>query len=152
MPALDLAYDLVAASYDWAIQRLDSMESRIQALMVFSASFLLTGPAVVAIAADDVSFTSWWFYLALVTAIGNLATGAFFRIWGEVRLPKPRIESEWLNIGDDEFKWSTIYWANEHFSQNIRLINWKWKGVVLMTVAFLIETTFLTVWGLQQVA
>ena len=128
------------------------MENRIQALMVFSASFLLTEPALVALAADSVNFTSSWFLVALGAAFANLLVGAGFRMWGNLRLPGPRVEGEWLQLEEEEFKWSTIYWANEHFIHNIGLINWKWKGGMFMTAAFLIETVLLAIWGVLQVA
>ena len=152
MSGIDLAYDLVPSSYDWAIQRLNSMENRIQALMVFTASFMLTGPALVAVAVDTISFTSWWFYLALAVAFVNLLVGAVFRMLGALELPGPRAEGEWPNLEETDFKWATIYWANEHFKRNTRLINLKWKGGVFMTVAFIVETTLLAVWGILQVA
>ena len=70
MTGVDLAYDLVQSSYEWAVVRLNAVENRIQALMVFSASFVLT-----ATAAADISLTSWWFYLALAMGLLNLVLG-----------------------------------------------------------------------------
>lgn len=153
MSGIDLAYELIPATYDWMMQRLNSMENRIQALMVLSASFLLTGPALVALAVEDISFDSWWFYLALTTAIANLAAGAAMRIWGELRLPGPRgVDSGWLSLDDREFKWSSIWWAQRHFEENERIVRWKGRSAICMTVLFLAETLFLTFWGMGQVS
>ena len=148
---LDLAYDLLPATYDWMIQRLNSMENRIQALMVLSASFLLTGPALVALAVDSISFSSVWFYLALITAFSNLVTGAAMRIWGELKLPGPRgVDSGWLSLDGHEFRWSSIWWAEIHFKENERIVRWKGRSAIVMTVGFLGETLFLTLWGMGQ--
>ena len=148
---LDLAYELIPATYDWMVQRLNTMEERIQALIVLSAGFLLTGPALVALAADGIRFDSLWFYLALVAATINLATGAGMRSWGKLKLPEPRvIDSEWLSAEAREFKWASIYWAKRHFDENNRLVSVKAFAAVVMTIAFLLETVFLTVWGMGQ--
>ena len=148
---LDLAYDLIPATYDWMMQRLNAMESRIQALIVLSAGFLLTGPALVAVAVESVTFDSLWFYLALATSIVNLITGAAMRIWGELKLPGPRrVDSGWLSLNAGEFKWSSLWWAEQHFNENARLLRWKGRSAVLMTGVFLLETLSLTVWGMTQ--
>ena len=83
-PGVERAYDFVRTSYDWAILRLNAVESRIQALMVFSAGFIVTGPALVAVGEEDISLSSVWFYLALATAGLNLLVGAIARAWGEI--------------------------------------------------------------------
>lgn len=153
MPGIDLAYDLVPATYDWMIQRLTTMENRIQALIILSASFLLTGPALVGLAAESVDFGSWVFWTALLVAIGNLAVGVVARNWGKLDLPGPRsIEGGWLTLSDQEFKMAYIWWANEHFIHNGSLVNRKGLVAVGMSIGFLVETMLLTVWGITQAA
>ena len=52
-PGVDLAYNLMQSSYDSIMSRLNAVESRIQAVMVFSASFLFTAPVLVATSGDE---------------------------------------------------------------------------------------------------
>ena len=82
LTGVDLAYGLVHSSYDWTVARLNAVENRIQALMVFSASFVLTAPVLTATAATDISLTSWWFYLALVMGGLHLLLGTIMRALG----------------------------------------------------------------------
>ena len=150
-PGVDRAYDFVRTSYDWAILRLNAVESRIQALMVFSAGFIVTGPALVAIGEEDVSLSSAWFYLALATAGLNLLVGAIARAWGEIKLlGLNHVYRDWLALADWEFKQESVRWAAEHFKDNVKLVNRKGSAAIWMTFAFLAETMFLVVWGLDQ--
>ena len=77
-----LAYDFVLPSYDWAMQRLNAVEGRIQSLMMFSVSLAVTGPVLVASLVDEVRLGSGWFVAALVTALGILVGGTVTRAWG----------------------------------------------------------------------
>lgn len=148
---LDLAYDLLPATYDWTLQRLTTMENRIQALIILSASFLLTGPALVALAADNVSFDSAVFWLALGVAMLNLAGGVFARQWGKIQLPGPRsVRGGWLELSATDFKREYIRVANEHIGHNLKLVNYKGTVAVWMSGAFLLETLLLVIWGIMQ--
>lgn len=151
MTSLDLAYDQVAASYDRALHRLNSIESRVQALMAFSASFLLTGPALVALAMASVDFTSWWLGAAVGLAVLNLAIGAVIRTQGELKLPEPHgIDTIWLQLQSQEFKEESLLWANIHFEHNRNLVNRKGRWASAMTFLFLAEILGLGIWGLDQ--
>lgn len=151
MTTLDLAYDQIPASYDRALQRLNSVESRVQALMAFSASFLLTGPALVALTMANIDFTSWWLAAAVCLALLNLVVGAVVRTWGEFRLPEPHgVDTIWLQLQTQEFKEESLMWANIHFEYNRRLVNRKGRWAVTMTYLFLVEIFALTIWGLDQ--
>ena len=63
-PGVDMAYGLMQSSYDSTMNRLNAVESRIQAVMVFSASFLFTAPVLVATSESDITLNSAIFYLA----------------------------------------------------------------------------------------
>ena len=88
MTSLDLTYDLIPASYALVVQRLDAAQNRIQSLMVFSGSFLLTGPALAAVAAREVSFESYWFYAAMAFAAFNVVFGLIVISFGSLHLSK----------------------------------------------------------------
>ena len=153
MPGIDLAYDLLPATYDWMLQRLTTMENRIQALIILSASFLLTGPALVGLAEDNVDFGSWVFWTALAAALGNLAAGLAARNLGRVQLPGPRsLEGGWLALSERDFKREYIRVANEQIAYDLKLVNRKGVVAVLMSGVFLVETLCLTLWGVMQAA
>ena len=80
-PGVYPAYDFVRASYDWMMHRLNAVESRIQTLMMFSASFTVTGPVLVALLAEEASLKSGWFVAAVALALLNLLIGAVARAY-----------------------------------------------------------------------
>ena len=151
MTSLDLAYDQIQASYDRAMHRLNSVESRVQVLMAFSATFLLTGPALVALSKANLDFTSWWFGGAIGLAVINLAIGAVVRMRGELQLPQPHtVDTLWLKLQPEEFKEESLIWAHIHFEENRSLVNGKGRWAAAMTLIFLAEILGLAKWGLDQ--
>ena len=150
-PGVYPAYDFVRASYDWMMHRLNAVESRIQTLMMFSASFTVTGPVLVALLAEEASLKSGWFVAAVALALLNLLIGAVARAYGGLKLlGVQRIYEEWLERTDWEFKRSAVYWAGSHFERNSDLVNRKSKAVTAMTLAFILEAAFMLVWGLGE--
>lgn len=151
MTSLDLTYDLIPAFSTLVVQRLNAIEDRIQSLMVFSSSFLLTGPALAVVSVSDVSFTSNWFYAAVFFSILNILAGLALRSIGTLHLSgPPKVESGWLELEVPEYKWSYIWWAGENFDHNLKLVNVKGTCALLMTGGLVAELTLLVVWGLSQ--
>ena len=152
MTSLDLTYDLIPASYALVVQRLDAIENRIQSIMVFSASFLLTGPALAAVTSSGVSFTSNWFYAAIALAAVNIVIGLPWRTLGTLHMSRPHpVDSGWLELEPEEFKWSSIWWANKNLDHNLKLVNAKGNATLLMTTILVAELALLIAWGLSQV-
>ena len=152
-PGLDLAYGLVQSSYDRIVTRLNAVEGRLQALMVFSASFVFTAPVLVATSVGEIALNSPAFYVALVLAGVNLLTGAVMRAVGDIALLGiNRVRDEWLVLSEDEFKLEAVRWSAIHFKRNRRIVNIKGYMVIAMTVALILEAALLTYWGLNQVA
>ncbi len=149
-PSVQFAYGFVPASYDWTMRSLNAVEGRIQGLMMFSVSLGVTVPVLVASLAEEVSFRSAWFVLALAAALLNLMIGTVARTWGQVTLLSLQtVCAEWLYLPEWEFKRSAVYWAGEHFQHNTNVINRKGLAVLLMTIAFLIEAVLMLAWGLS---
>ena len=152
MTSLDLTYDLIPASYALVVQRLDAAQNRIQSLMVFSGSFLLTGPALAAVAAREVSFESYWFYAAMAFAAFNVVFGLIVISFGSLHLPRPHdVESEWLKLDVEEFKRSSIWWANKDLDHNVNLVNAKGYSSISMAGILIAELALLIAWGVSQV-
>ena len=150
-PSVDLAYDLIQSSYDWTVSRLNAVENRIQALMVFSASFIVTAPALAAATGNTITLASPLFYIALGMASLNLLIGTVTRARGTIKLLGINyIAQEWLNLDHDWFKFYAVERAAEHFSANVKTVNMKGRMAIVMTALFLAETLFLVIWGLCQ--
>jgi hypothetical protein len=150
-PGVHLAYDFVLASYDWTMRRLNAVEGRIQALMMFSVTLGITFPVLVASLVGGVDFQSSWFVLTLAAALFNLVTGTVARTWGRVKLLSLQtVCAEWLPYSEWEFKRRAVYWAGMHFEHNTNVVNKKGRVILLMTAAFLVEAVFMFVWGLSE--
>ena len=87
-PGLDLAYGMVQSSYDLAVSRLNAVENRIQAVMVFSASFIVTVPVLVAATNNTIALATPLSYLAAIIAGANLLIGTVTRAWSEIQLAR----------------------------------------------------------------
>ena len=152
MTSLDLTYDLIPASYALVVQRLDAAQNRIQSLMVFSGSFPLTGPALAAVASNDVSFNSAWFYAAVALATLNIVIGLVSISIGTLRLIRPHeLDSGWLELDVELFKRSSIQWANRNLDHNLKLVNLKGHIGIGMAGMLIAELALLIAWGVSQV-
>ena len=151
-PGVELAYGLIQSSYDWTVSRLNAVENRIQALMVFSASFIVTAPALVAAAGSIITLESPLFYFGLGMAGLNLIIGNATRAWGGIKLLGiNNIADEWLGLPVEWFKLYAVERASEHFTDNVKTVNKKSQLVILMTILFLLETVFLVGWSISQI-
>ena len=74
-PSVDLAYEFVAPSYDWAQRRFESIERRIHTFLAFTATLTLGVPALMAAVAQCVNFGSAWFIAGMICAIIILLLG-----------------------------------------------------------------------------
>lgn len=151
-PGLDLAYGMVQSSYDLAVSRLNAVENRIQAVMVFSASFIVTVPVLVAATGNTIVLTTMLFYAAATIAGLNLLIGTAARAWSEIRvLSLDSISERWLGLPDESFKLYAVEWSAEHFKANVNTVNKAGRFAILMTILFLAETILLALWGITQI-
>ena len=151
-PGVDLAYSLMQGSYDLAVSRLNAVENRIQAVMVFSASFIVTVPVLVAATGDTIVLATPLFYGAAAIAVLNLLIGTVTRASGEIKLPRVYGNAHaWMDLPPYGFKFYAVEEAAKHFEDNVRTVNRKGVFTQVMTALFLVETLLLAVWGLSQV-
>lgn len=109
-PSVDLAYGFVLPSYQWAQQRLDAVDSRIQTLQAFAASITVAAPVFAAAIVTDIQFGSIWFVLALCAFGITVVAGAIARAWGTVQIISPqRLYQAWLHLSEWEFKKNAVY-------------------------------------------
>lgn len=149
---VDLAYNLMQNSYDLAVSRLNAVENRIQAVMVFSASFIVTVPVLIAATGNTIALATPLFYVAATIAGTNLLIGTLTRALGEVKLPRIYLNPrEWLGLHAYWFKFYAVEDATQHFKDNLRTVNRNGLVAIIMTGLFLAETVLLAVWGFSQI-
>ena len=146
-PSVDLAYDFVKPSYDWMITRLEAINSKIQGLLMFSATITVAIPIIAKSTFDNISFSSIWFILAMAVFIYLVVIGILGMRMGSIVLPHPQIiYDKYLYCSHWEFKQRTIYWAGEHFQENKALISKKSSYRDMMTFSLLIELLLIVIW------
>ncbi len=151
-PGVDLAYGLMQGSYDLAVSRLNAVENRIQAVMVFSASFIVTVPVLVAATGNIIVLTTPLFYGAAAIAGLNLVVGTVTRASGEIKvLSINSIAERWFDLPAELFKLYAVQWAAEHFEANLKAVNKAGRFAIIMTMLFLLETALLAIWGITQI-
>lgn len=153
MTSLDLSYDLIPGAYALVVQRLDAVQNRIHSLMVFSGSFLLTGPALAAVADQAVTFQSYWFYAAVALAVFNVVFGIIATSVGSLAIPRPPdLNSGWLELDVEKYKRASLWWSNRELDHNLKLVNRKGNGSIVMGGVLIAELALLVTWGVSQVA
>lgn len=155
-PSVDLAYEFVALSYDWAQRRFEFIERRIHTLLAFTATLTLGVPVLVTTAVDHANFTSVWFIAAVVCAVATLALGMTAKILSSIPgmwyLSLDSLYEGWLHFPEIEFKIEAIYWASLHFGENASLINKMGWLLVSMLFLFSAEVALLLWWVVTTLA
>ena len=146
-PGVDLAYGLMQSSYDSIMNRLNAVESRIQAVMVFSASFFFTAPILVTTSESDITLNSAIFYLAGLAALLNLIIGTLTRAFGKLKLARVYGDvQEWFDLPEYWFKVYAVEEAATHYRINVKTVNRKGNIAIAMTGVFIVEIVFLASW------
>ena len=152
MTSLDLTYEMIPAAYAVLVQRLDAAQNRSQSLIVLSGSFLLTGPALAAVASNGVSFASYWFYAAAALAVFNVVFGLVVTSVGSLAIPRPPdLNSGWLELDVEQYKRASLWWANRDIDHNLRLVNAKVRSALVMAGVLIAELALLVIWGISQI-
>lgn len=150
-PRVDIAYDLVERSYQVMLERLESVEGRIQALQTLIVTLTLAVPLFGRSIVQTADLTSGRFIAALVTFALALICGVVGRAWGSVTLANPKVMYEkWLHYSVWEFKKTALYWAGKHYEANSLLVNRKGYFLTAMSALFVVEVILLLLWLIEQ--
>jgi hypothetical protein len=152
-PSVSLAYEWVLPSYQMAVQRWDSIDSRIQSIITFGSTVTVAVPTFLrAIAGASVDFHSIWFALAMLMFGIYVILGLATRAFGYLRLLGPqRLHDRLLHLDQSEFQRTVLYWAGVHFVRNIDRVKRKGHVLTAMTWLFVLEAGFLIWWSISQI-
>lgn len=147
-PGVDLAYEFVLPSYDWARDRLDSINGRLQAMQGFAVTVTLAVPVFArSVTGNGIDFGSGWFMGAMLTFLVLMVVGLVARARGTLALLDPHVLYEhYLEWGPWEFRKNVLYWAGEHAQLNHDLVIEKGKAINWMTGLFIAESLLLVLW------
>lgn len=146
-PAVASAYEVSLKSYDWCIQRSDSIDSVIDRLLAWFSSITLGVVAIVATRNEVQYFESWFFYLAILLFLAIIGIGICAKWIGSLRLIDPsELFNKYLEYSVWEFQKNIIYWSGYDFSQNQDYVNWKGKCSIYIMFCFALEIIMLGIW------
>jgi len=151
-PGVDRAYDFVLPSYNWALDRLKAVDSRLQEIMAYAATLTFASPIVAGAVLKKPEYNSPCFYGSLALFVVVIAIGLYFRARGNLHLVTPAaLYDLWLYKDEPTFKKDAVYFAGKHMAMNQRLINRKGHAADMMTVLLGAELLLLLDWIIRQV-
>ncbi len=146
-PSVDLAYEFVKPSYDWMLNRIEAMNSKIQGLLTLATAVTAAMPILAKAMFDSVDFQSVWFYGAIATYFLLVIIGICGLRMGGVKLVHPKkLYEKRLSESIWEFKKNTIYFSGQDFEQNKKIIDVKNSLRDIMNVLLLVEIIMVVVW------
>lgn len=146
-PSVDVAFELVEPSYNWALNRLDATEKRIHGLQSLSATLTAAVPIAAEAVFESVTYANGWFIAALAAFGLLMVAGLITRFLGDVYLPDfDNFLEKRLDNSPWEFKKDALHDAACHIEHNLTLVNRKWKAYGIMGFLLTIEVVCLCVW------
>ncbi len=145
-PSVELAYEFVKPSYDWMLNRIEAINSKIQNLITFATTLTAATPILIKAVFDNVVFDSVLFYLAMVCYV-LIAVIGIIALRGSVRLINPTIlYNKWLDKSPWKFKKDNVYWAGVDFNENKKRVEHKTHRRDIMAFLLLVEVICILVW------
>lgn len=148
--SLDLAYEYVIHSYDWARDRMDKINGRLQAMQGAVVGVALAVPVFVKAVAGEgtpVGFDSTWFIVSMVLFALAMIVGLIAQAWGTLILAEPKVfHDKYLGFDEKTFKKHALKYAGEHSTKNHETIRRKGHAMSAMAVLFLLGVGALVVW------
>ena len=146
-PTLVLAYDFVRSSQEWALQRLQAANSRLQTLFAVAAVLTVAAPLLSGVFEAGPELDSplliaavLAFGLLSLTALAGLAPNVPRLISAASVLERHLSKSEW------QFMTDMLSQAAENESYNEKLLQLKDRAGGLMTLLLALEVVLLVAW------
>jgi len=146
-PSVDLAYEFVKPSYDWMLNRIEAMNSKIQGLLTLATAITAAMPILTKAMFDNVDFKSVWFLgaIAIYVLLTIIGIGGLRK--GEVKLIHPKhLYDKWLSDTQWEFRKNVVYFAGQHLEHNKKIVDAKSRLRDIMNWLLLGELIMVFVW------
>ena len=150
-PSLELAYQFVIPSYTNMLNRLASVEDRIQRFMIFVATLTAAIPLIaVGLNGDAKHLASYWTLLSLISFFAFVIVSIRGRSLGEVVMIDPgNLNDEWQSKSREEFYRDILSDAGKHYTRNNKLVFRKDQWANIAIGCFAVEMVFWIVWGYE---
>ena len=155
-PSIEVIYEFVLPSYDWAVRRLDTIERRFDHLLTLTFTLTLAVPVVtiaIAGAENQPDLLQWQGGVALVLFVATAISGIVVRQHGELTFMN--IDGMYDELGDlspHTFKQHVTYYAGEDFARNMIFLKNKARGSDLVATLFFGEMAFGLWWAYNVIS
>lgn len=147
--SIDLAYQFVLPSYDWMLNRLAAVETRIQSLLIMVSTVTAAFPlVVVGLTGESQHLNGTLAIAAFACFVVCLLLGLVARAFWTVHLVNPgKFDAGWTERAKDDFRtWAVVY-AGKHYAKNKKLIAHKSYLADASVIVFLAELALWTWWA-----
>ena len=150
-PSVDTAFDFVVPSYQWALERFERNDSRLQQVVTVAASITVGIPILVDRISDVsiavVGASTVPLVLAEVVGIGIVIFGLLSKQKHTLKLPGlTNIHREHLSLPVYQFKRNYIFWAGEDQCDNLEAIEWKASRVTQLSYWLIVQIVLFLAW------
>lgn len=146
-PSVDLAFEFVKPSYDWMLNRIEAMNSKIQGLLMLATAVTAAVPVLAKAMFNNLDFKSAWLLGAIAIYLLLTIIGIYGLRKGGVKLIHPmKLFDEWLSDTQWEFRKDAVYFAGQHLEQNKKIVDVKSLLRDIMNVLLLGELIMVFVW------
>ena len=149
-PALEVAYDLVLPSYEWALRRLDAIDARLRHIATLAASITAAVPVAMGALTDYVIFSPW-FVAGVAIGVATIVLSTYAQTAGGLILVDPAKVRPALTKTPDEFRDYLVYYAGCHRARNGKVINSRGYWAMGLSGLVALEIALLTVWVVQTI-
>ena len=146
-PSVNYAYEIGIKSYDWCIQRSDSIDGTIDRLLTWFSSITLGIVTLVARKGSMDDFHNSWFIATAIIFILIILAGIYTKVKGSLALVNPKeVYDKNLHRTEWDFKRTILFWSGRDFELNQGLVNWKGYVSVVMIIFFILEGVAIYNW------
>jgi hypothetical protein len=149
-PSLDLAYQYVLPSYEWAMRRSDMLEQRLQDAMMLITTVTVAVPIVGKAILAQIDLLSIWSLSAALVYGFAVGAGIWGRAQGSLAIVDPeRLLYDRIVLTRDDFRTDALRFAGRHLRHNNKTISRRHSALLLMTGLFAVEVVLIVVWVLS---
>jgi hypothetical protein len=146
-PTLILAYDFVRASEEAASRRLESANSRLQALFILAALITIAVPALAAAFAAGPDFASPALITALILfAVITIVTVVAAASGRPLRISAGNVLEDHLGKSEWQFMRDMLNYASRNEAHNLGLISASLRAGALAALLIAVEVVLLVAW------
>ncbi len=145
-----LVYPIALASYEWAQKKNESLDARIQTLLVFAVSIVLVVPTQIHVNLSAAKFSSGFFVFSMLSFAIGVGMGIAARMLIHLRQLHPDLlYNHYCDLSPEDFKREIIKIAGSHLQDNRKYLRKKKDLGLYMLSFFSLGGGLLLIWVIK---